>query len=30
MEVYPAFANGIFAPDVYDKGCGAILVWTKR
>jgi hypothetical protein len=30
MEVYPAFANGALAPGVYDKGCGAIMIWTKR
>jgi hypothetical protein len=30
IEIYPSSPGGIFAPDMYDKGCGAILIWTKR
>ena len=30
MEVYPSFAQGVLAPMMYDAGCGAIVIWTKR
>jgi len=31
MEVYLASnPPGMFAPWMYDKGCGAIVIWTKR
>jgi hypothetical protein len=30
MEVYPSFAQGVLAPMMYDGGCGAIVIWTKR
>jgi hypothetical protein len=31
VEVYPAASpSGVFGPWLYDKGCGAIVIWTKR
>jgi hypothetical protein len=30
MELYPAFGIGDLAPGMVDKGCGAIVIWTKR